>query len=59
MRLAEKMWAILKRNFTNQFFKTLEYVRDFIANSIKTLSLEQIIKICNYQYAFCPEIWTI
>lgn len=56
---AEKMWAILKRNFTNQFFKTLEDVGEFIANSIKTLSSEQIIKTCNYEYAFCAEIWTI
>lgn len=56
---AEKMWAILKRNFTNQFFKTLEDVGEFIANSIKTLSSEQIIKTCNYEYAFCSEIWTI
>lgn len=50
---AEKMWAILKRNLTNQFFKTLEDVGDFIANSTKTLSAEQIIKICNYEYVFC------
>lgn len=56
---AEKMWAILKRNFTNQFFKTLEDIGDFITNSIKTLSPEQIIKTCNYEYAFSSEIWTI
>lgn len=56
---AEKMWAILKRNFTNQLFKSLDQIGDFIANSIKTLSPEQIIKTCNYQYAFCAEIWTI
>lgn len=56
---AEKMWAIIKRNFTNQLFKSLDQIGDFIANSIKTLSQEQIIKACNYQYAFCPEIWSI
>ena len=56
---AEKMWAIIKRNFTNQLFKSLDQIGDFIANSIKTLSQEQIIKTCNYQYAFCPKIWSI
>ena len=52
MRLEEKMRAILKKNFTNQFFKTLGQIGDFIANSIKTLSPEQIIKTCNYEYVF-------
>ena len=56
---AEKMWAILKRNFTNQLFKDLDQVGEFITNAIKNISQEQIIKTCNYKYAFSPEIWTI
>ncbi|MEY3189137.1 MAG: hypothetical protein RIT41_1672 [Bacteroidota bacterium] len=56
---AEKMWAILKRNFTNQLFKDLDQVGEFITNEIKNITQEQIIKTCNYEYAFSPEIWTI
>lgn len=56
---AEKMWAILKRNFTNQLFENLDQISEFITNTIKTLSPEQIIKTSNYEYAFVSEIWTI
>ena len=33
---AEKMWAILKRNFTNQLSKDLDQVGEFVTNAIKT-----------------------
>lgn len=56
---AEKMWAIIKRNFTNQLFKNLEQISEFITNTIKPISPEHIIKTCNYEYAFVSEIWTI
>lgn len=56
---AEKMWAILKRNFTNQCFKNLDQISEFITHTLKSLSPEQIIKTCNYEYTFVPEIWTI
>jgi len=56
---AEKMWAIIKRNFTNQLFKNLEQIGEFISLTIKALSPEQIIKTCNYEYAFVSDIWTI
>lgn len=55
---AEKMWAILKRNFTNRFFENLDQIGDYITNSIKTISPEQIIRTCNYEYVFCSDIWT-
>lgn len=56
---AEKMWSILKRNFTNQFFNDLDQIGEFITNSIKNISPEQIIKTCNYEYIFSSEIWTM
>jgi transposase len=56
---AEKMWSIIKRNFTNQLFKDLEQIGKFISDTIKTLTPKQIIKTCNYEYAFVSEIWTI
>jgi len=56
---AEKMWAILKRKFTNQLFKSLKEIGEFIEQSIKNISPEQIIKTCNYEYVFSTDIWTI
>lgn len=56
---AEKMWAIIKRNFTNQLFKNLEEISEFISNTIKIIPPEQIIKTCNYEYSFVSNIWTI
>lgn len=56
---AEKMWSIIKRNFTNQFFKNLEQISEFITSTLNTLSPEQIIKTCNYEYTFVFDIWTI
>lgn len=56
---AEKMWAILKRNFTNQLFKNLEQISEFITTNIKPITPEQIIKTCNYEYAFVSDVWTI
>lgn len=56
---AEKMWSILNRNFTNKVFKNLVKIGEFITDRIKTITPEQIIKTCNYEYTFTPEIWTI
>ncbi len=56
---AEKMWAIIKRNFTNQLFKDLDQISEFISKTIKSISPEQIIKTCNFEYAFVSNIWTI
>lgn len=36
---AEKMWANLKRKFTNQLFNSLEQLSDFIESAIKTISV--------------------
>jgi transposase len=55
---AEKMWAILKRNFTNQLFNSLEQIGEFISNEIKSISPLQTIKTCNYEYVFVQDIWT-
>ena len=59
MRLAEKMWAILKRNFTNQFFKTLDQIRDFIESQVNQLTEKMIVSACSYPYIFECLNWTI
>ncbi len=56
---AEKMWATIKRNFTNKFFENLDQISDYIEKTIKAITEIQIINTCNYQYAFVEEIWTI
>lgn len=56
---AEKMWAIIKRKFTNQCFENLEQISEFITNSIKNLAPLQIISTCNFEYTFVSDIWTI
>jgi transposase len=56
---AEKMWATIKRNFTNQFFKNLDEISAFIEKKVKALTQIQIITTCNYEYAFVSAIWTI
>jgi transposase len=56
---AERMWAVIKRNFTNQLFKSLDAISAFIEITIKAIDPIQIVKTCNYEYAFVSEIWTI
>lgn len=56
---SEKMWALFKRNFTNQLFEHLDQIGEFISDCIKNITPEQMITICNFDYAFVPIIWTI
>ncbi len=55
---AEKMWAILKRKFSNKLHKSLDEVSDFITKSVKKLRKKKIIKTCSYEYIFSTLIWT-
>lgn len=56
---AEKIWANLKRKFTNKFCKTLEDVSVFITESIGSLNKDIIQKTCNYEYVHLGSNWTI
>ena len=55
---AEKIWANLKRKFTNKFCKNLADVSLFITESINSLDKELIQKICNYEYILLALNWT-
>jgi hypothetical protein len=46
------MWATIKRNLTNQFFKNLYEISTFIEKTVKALTERQIINTCNYEYTF-------
>ena len=56
---AEKMWAKLKRNFTNRTFKTLDNLSDYLENSCKELNNTIVKNICAYNYIFLNNFWTI
>ena len=42
---AEKIWANLKRKYTNKFCKTLDEVSEFITDAIKGLDKEIVKKL--------------
>jgi transposase len=56
---AEKIWANLKRKFTNKFCKTLDEVSEFITYSIQGLEKEVVKKTCDYEYILSNSNWTI
>jgi transposase len=55
---AEKIWAILKRKFTNNFYKSLEDVSLFITESVNDLTVSSVKKTCAFEYVFLHDNWT-
>jgi transposase len=55
---AEKIWAILKRKFTNKLFKSLDEVSVFITESTNALSSDKIKSTCGFGYIFLGINWT-
>lgn len=56
---AEKIWAMLKRKFTNKLYQTLDQISEFIEQTIPLLLPEQIMDTCSFSYIFSNLIWTI
>jgi transposase len=56
---AEKIWAALKRKFTNKLYFTLDQVSNFITQATNELTTKQVIDICAFKYIFSNLIWTI
>jgi transposase len=56
---AEKIWAILKRKFTNKLHKSLEEVSQFITEAIIELTPMGIKRTCGFEYILLESIWTI
>jgi transposase len=54
---AEKMWARLKRVFTNKLFKSLCEISLFIDNAAKDINKDVVMAICAYKYIFFDTIW--
>lgn len=56
---AEKIWAKFKRQFTNQFFKTMDELEEFVGTISKTLSPNEVKSICGYNYIFADSFWAV
>lgn len=56
---AEKIWANLKRTFTNRLFNTLDQLSIFIQEVTNDLSEKTIISTCSFNYIFDSLDWTI
>ena len=54
---AEKMWARLKRAFTNKLFKSLNEISLFIDHAAKKINRDIVISTCAYKYVFFDPIW--
>ena len=55
---AEKIWARFKRQFTNQFFKTMDDLQEFVCKISKTLDCKEVKTICGYKYIFSDLFWS-
>jgi transposase len=55
---AEKMWANIKRNFTNRLFQSLDDLSVFIQNATNDLNENIIISTCSFSYIFDSINWT-
>jgi transposase len=56
---AEKIWAKFKRQFTNEFFKTITELEEFVSTISKTLTSDEVKSICRYGYIFSDSFWSV
>jgi transposase len=56
---AEKIWQKFKRTFSNQFFKTIEDLENFMCEMSNELNKEQVKSICSFKYIFSNSFWSV
>jgi len=56
---AEQIWEKFKRDFTNRLFENLNVLEDYVCKLAKDLLTQEVISICNYDYIFLDDYWTI
>jgi len=56
---AERIWQLLKRDFTNVFLKNLDELSNFISKTVLQLSTNIVKSISRYSYIFFNDFWTI
>jgi transposase len=55
---AEKIWAIMKRQYTNKIYKTLDEVSQFMSTQVNSMTKKSIKQTCSYEYIFSDNFWT-
>jgi len=56
---AERMWELIKGDFTGKLFSNLDYLSVFIKDQVNALTKKIIISICSYSYIFSSINWTM
>jgi len=56
---SEKMWAKLKRDFTNRLFKSLDSLSDYLEKLCVSMTEKEVKSICAFSYIFSDNFWTI
>jgi transposase len=56
---AEKIWAKFKRQFTNEFFKTISELEEFVCSISNTLTSTEVKSTCGYRYIFSDQFWSV
>jgi transposase len=56
---AEKIWAAIKRMFTNKFFNSMESLGIFLADAQRSLTKQSIISTCRIGYVLPCINWAI
>lgn len=56
---AEKVWQVFKRKFSNQFFKTMNDLENFVTSMAIGLNQDQIKSICGFKYIFQEQFWSV
>jgi len=55
---AERMWELIKGDFTGKLFSNLDYLSVFIKEQVNALTKKTIISVCAYSYIFSCINWT-
>ena len=55
---AEKVWAKLKRDFTNRLFNTLDELEVYLCHLSCSITKKEVISIGAYGYIFLNPFWT-
>lgn len=56
---AEKIWAIMKRKFTNTLNHSLDDISLFLTKTVAELTQDMVKKTCSFKYMLLNTFWTV
>jgi transposase len=56
---SEKIWALMKRLFTNMLITSMEQLSQFLYDASKSLTESIVLSTCKFSYIFSSVNWTI